>query len=47
MLKKQEAEAAWKLTTTVIRKTWHVNQIFELILEQCVATYYGDNAIVK
>ena len=29
---KQEAEAAWKLTTTVLRKTWHVNQIFELVL---------------
>ena len=25
----------------------HVNQIFELILEQCVANYYGDNAIAK
>ena len=31
----------------LIRKTWHVNQIFELILEQCVANYYGDNTIVK
>ena len=40
---KQEAEAAWKLTTTVLRKTWHVNQIFELVLEQCVANYYRDN----
>ena len=24
-----------------------VNQIFELILEQCVANYYGDNTIAK
>ena len=39
----QEAEAAWKLTTTVLRKAWHVNQIFELVLEQCVANYYRDN----
>ena len=31
----------------LIRKTWHVNQIFELILEQWVANYYGDNTIVK
>ena len=23
------------------------SQIFELILEQCVATYYGDNTIAK
>ena len=29
----------------LIRKI--VNQIFELILEQCVANYYGDNTIVK
>ena len=43
----QEAEAAWKLTTTVLRKTWHVNQIFELVLEQCVANYYRDNTIAK
>ena len=43
-MNKQEAEAAWKLTT-ILRKTWHVNQIFELILEQCVANYYGDNTI--
>ena len=33
---KQEAEAAW-----------HVNQIFELVLEQCVANYYRDNTIAK
>ena len=44
---KQEAEAAWKLTTTVLRKTWYVNQIFELVLEQCVANYYRDNTIAK
>ena len=44
---KQEAEAAWKLTTTVLRKTWHMNQIFELVLEQCVANYYRDNTIAK
>ena len=31
----------------LLRKTWHVNQIFELILEQCVANYYGDNTIAK
>ena len=31
----------------LIRKTWHVNQIFELILEQCAANYYGDNTIAK
>ena len=24
----------------LLRKTWHVNQIFELILEQCIANYY-------
>ena len=24
-----------------------MNQIFELILEQCVANYYGNNMIVK
>ena len=45
--KQQEAESAWKLTTIVLRKTLHVNQIFELILEQCVANYYGDNTIAK
>ena len=43
--RKQEAEAAWKLK--LIRKIWQVNQIFELILEQGVANYYGDNTIVK
>ena len=37
---KQEAEEAWKLTTIK-------NQIFELILEQCIANYYGDNTIAK
>ena len=31
----------------LLRKTCHVNQIFELILEQCVANYYGDNTIAK
>ena len=31
----------------LLRKTWHVNQIFELILEQCVANYYADNTIAK
>ena len=31
------------LKTQLLRKTWHVNQIFELILEQCVANYYGNN----
>ena len=25
----------------LLRKNWHVHQIFELILEQCVANYYG------
>ena len=24
-----------------------MNQIFELVLEQCVANYYGDNTIAK
>ena len=31
----------------LIRKIWQVNQIFELIIEQGVANYYGDNTIVK
>ena len=32
----------------LLRKTLHVNQIFELILDQqCVANYYGDNTIAK
>ena len=31
----------------LLRRTWQVNQIFELILEQCVANYYGDNTIAK
>ena len=31
----------------LLRKTWQVNQIFELILEQCVANYYRDNTIAK
>ena len=31
----------------LLRKTLHVNQIFELIIEQCVANYYGDNTIAK
>ena len=31
----------------LLRKTLHVNQIFKLILEQCVANYYGDNTIAK
>ena len=43
---KQEAEAAWKLTI-IKKKLYTVNQIFELILEQCVANYYGDNTIGK
>ena len=25
----------------------HVNQIFELVLEQCVANYYRDNTIAE
>ena len=29
-----------------LRKTWHMNQIFELILEQYVANY-EDNTIAK
>ena len=31
----------------LLRKTRHVNQILELILEQCVDNYYGDNTIAK
>ena len=42
---KQEAESAE--ISQLLRKTCHVNQIFELILEQCVANYYGDNTIPK
>ena len=37
----------WLENSQLLRKTWHVNQIFELILEQCVANYYGDNTIAK
>ena len=37
----------WLENSQLIRKTWHVNQIFEFILEQCVANYYGDNTIAK
>ena len=36
-------EAETLENSQLLRKTWHVNQIFELILEQCVANYYGDN----
>ena len=31
----------------LLRKIWHVNQIFELILEQRVPNYYGDMTIAK
>ena len=41
----QEAETAWKLQ--LLRRTWHMNQIFELNLEQFLANYYGDNTIAK
>ena len=34
-------------TSQLLRRTWQVNQIFELILEQCVANYYRDNTIAK
>ena len=37
----------WLENSQLLRKTWHVNEIFELILEQCVANYYGDNTIAK
>ena len=37
----------WLENSQLLRNTWHVKQIFELILEQCVAHYYGDNTIVK
>ena len=42
---KQEAETLEY--SQLLRKTWHVNQTFELILEQCVANYYEDNTIAK
>ena len=42
---KQEAEELEN--SQLLRKTWHGNQIFELILEQRVANYYGDNTIAK
>ena len=40
---KNEQEAERLENSQLLRKTWHVNQIFELILEQCVANYYRDN----
>ena len=35
---KQEAEAAWN--SQLLRKTWHVNKFFELVLEQCTPNYW-------
>ena len=36
-----------RLENSQLLRKRHVNQIFELILEQCVANYYVDNTIAK
>ena len=43
---KRNKKPEWLENSQLLRKTGHVNQIFEL-LEQCVANYYGDNRIAK
>ena len=36
-----------RLENSQLTRKTHVNKIFEFILEQCVANYYGDNTIAK
>ena len=43
--RKQEAEALEN--SQLLRQNLTCQSNFELILEQCVANYYGDNTIVK